>query len=181
MSPRAQRMRVVLPAVIALGANLGDREGTLRSAVAEIAALDGVSVVAASGIVESFAVKPEGVDEAAPNYLNAVLLVRSALGPQELLDALNRIEAEHGRVRAERWCDRTLDLDLIDFGGFEEQTERLTLPHPRAWERPFVLVPWLEVAPKAELRGHGRIDALAASNSDQVWSFPAAPLWAVPA
>ena len=179
MSPRAQRMRVVLPAVIALGANLGDRERTLRSAVAEIAALDGVSVVAASGIVESFAVKPEGVDEAAPDYLNAVLLVRSALGPEALLDALNHIEAEHGRVRAERWGDRTLDLDLIDFGGFSEQTERLTLPHPRAWERPFVLVPWLEVAPKAELRGHGRIDALAASHSDEVWPFPAAPLWAV--
>ena len=177
MSPRAQRMRVVLPAVIALGSNLGDREGNLRSAVAAIAALDGVTVTAASGIVESFAVKPAGVDEAAPNYLNAVLLARSSLDPEQLLDALNRIEAEHGRVRAERWGDRTLDLDLIDFGGIAQTSDRLTLPHPRAWERPFVLVPWRQVDPGAELRGHGRIDALPASDSADVWEFAAAPLW----
>ncbi len=179
MSPRAQRMRVVLPAVIALGANLGPREETLRSAVAAIAALDGVTVVAASGIVESHAVKPDGVDERSPDYLNAVLLVRSALDPEQLLDELNRIEAEHGRVRAERWGDRTLDLDLIDFGGIAQNTERLTLPHPRAWERPFVLVPWREVAPEAELRGHGRIAALPASESAEVRPYAAAPLWQV--
>ena len=170
-------MRVVLPAVIALGSNLGDREGNLRSAVADIAALDGVTVMAASGIVESHAVKPAGVDAAAPDYLNAVLLARSALAPEQLLDELNRIEAEHGRVRAERWGDRTLDLDLIDFGGLARDTERLTLPHPRAWERPFVLVPWRQVQPGAELRGRGAIDSLAASDSAEVWDFAAAPLW----
>ncbi len=170
------RKRIWLPAVIALGSNLGDREANLRAAVAEIAALDGVRLVAASGIVESHAVKPQGVDEAAPNYLNAVVLVSSALMPEELLDALNLIETEHGRVRVERWGDRTLDLDIVTFGSMTVASERLTLPHPRAWERPFVIVPWLQADPAAILPGHGRIDGLAAATSDEVWTFEAAPL-----
>ncbi len=170
------RQRVVLPAVIALGSNLGDREDNLRAAIADIAALDGVVVTAASGIVESFALKPEGVDEAAPNYLNAVVLVQSAQLPEQLLDSLNRIEAEHGRVRAERWGDRTLDLDIITFGSITQQTDRLTLPHPRAAERPFVVVPWLQADPEATLPGVGRVDALPAATSHEVWPFAAASL-----
>lgn len=171
------RTRVVLPAVIALGSNLGDREENLRTAVAEIAAIDGVTVVAASGIVESHAWKPAGVDEDAPNYLNAVLVVRSALLPEQLLDELNRIEAEHGRVRAERWGDRTLDLDIVTFGAMRIASERLTLPHPRAWQRPFVIVPWLQVEPGARLADHGPIVELAAATSDEVWPYEANPLW----
>jgi 2-amino-4-hydroxy-6-hydroxymethyldihydropteridine diphosphokinase len=170
------RQRVVLPAVIALGSNLGDRENNLRAAIADIAALDGVRVTAASGIVESFALKPEGVDEAAPNYLNAVVVVQSALLPEELLDALNRIEAEHGRVRAERWGDRTLDLDIISFGSITQHSERLTLPHPRAAERPFVIVPWLQADAAATLPGIGRVDSLPAATSAEVWPFVTAPL-----
>ncbi|WP_394770906.1 2-amino-4-hydroxy-6-hydroxymethyldihydropteridine diphosphokinase [Lacisediminihabitans sp.] len=170
------RQRIVLPAVIALGSNLGDREANLRDAVREIGSLDGVIVTAVSGIVESHAVKPDGVDESSPNYLNAVVLVRSALHPDDLLDALNRIEAEHGRVREERWGDRTLDLDIVAFDGLRRDDERLTLPHPRAWQRPFVLVPWLQADPDAELSGHGRVDALAAAVSPEVWAFDAAPL-----
>jgi 2-amino-4-hydroxy-6-hydroxymethyldihydropteridine diphosphokinase len=170
------RRRVRLPAVIALGSNLGDRVVNLRAAVADIGALDGVRMVAASGLVESHALKPEGVDEAAPNYLNAVVLVSSALDPDELLTALNRIETEHGRVRAERWGDRTLDLDIIAFGSMTLDTERLTVPHPRVWERPFVVVPWLQVEPDAILPGRGRIDALPAARSDEVWAFAAEPL-----
>ncbi|MBK4348480.1 2-amino-4-hydroxy-6-hydroxymethyldihydropteridine diphosphokinase [Lacisediminihabitans changchengi] len=171
------RTRVVLPAVIALGSNLGDREDNLRAAVADIAAIDGVTVEAASGIVESHAWKPAGVDEDAPNYLNAVLLVRSALLPEQLLDELNRIEAEHGRVRVERWGDRTLDLDIVSFGAMRITSERLTLPHPRAWERPFVIVPWLQAEPGARLPEHGPIAELAAASSDEVWPFAASPLW----
>jgi 2-amino-4-hydroxy-6-hydroxymethyldihydropteridine diphosphokinase len=172
------RRRVVLPAVIALGANLGDREGNLRAAVREIEAIDGVTVTAASGIVQSHAVKPTGTDAEAPDYLNAVILVQSALHPEQLLRELNRIEEEHGRVRTERWGDRTLDLDIIDFAGLNRQGETLTLPHPRAWERPFVLVPWLQVQPDAEIAGHGRIAALAAAHSPEVQTFAAAPLTA---
>lgn len=167
----------MLPAVIALGSNLGDREDNLRAAVRDIAALGGVTVTAVSGIVQSHAVKPTGTDTEAPDYLNAVMLVQSALHPEALLIELNRIEAEHGRVRVERWGDRTLDLDIISFAGLERHTDDLTLPHPRAWERAFVIVPWLQVDPDAELRGHGRIDALVVATSREVWACDAPPLW----
>jgi 2-amino-4-hydroxy-6-hydroxymethyldihydropteridine diphosphokinase len=93
-----------------------------------------------------------------------------------LLGELNRIEAEHGRVRAERWGDRTLDLDIVTFASFTQDDERLILPHPRAWQRPFVIVPWLQVQPDATLPGHGRIADLAAAHSDEVWSYVASPL-----
>lgn len=166
----------MLPAVIALGSNLGDREENLRAAVRAIAAIEGVAVTAASGIVESHAIKPAGTDARAPDYLNAVILVQSALHPEQLLVELNRIEVEHGRIRAERWGDRTLDLDIVDFAGLSRHSETLTLPHPRAWERSFVVVPWLQVQPDAETVDHGRIDELAAAHSSQVWTFEAAPL-----
>jgi len=159
-----------------MGGNLADREATLRAALADIAALDGVRLVAASGIVGSHAVKLAGIDQQAADYLNCVVIVSSALTPGELLTELNRIEAAHGRVRAERWGDRTLDLDLITFGSFLEESERLTVPHPRAWQRPFVIVPWLQVDPDARLPGHGRIDQLAAAHSADVWTFSAEPL-----
>jgi 2-amino-4-hydroxy-6-hydroxymethyldihydropteridine diphosphokinase len=170
------RRRIVSPAVIALGSNLGDREANLRHALRAMDALDGVMVTAASGIVESHAVKPEGVDAAAPSYLNAVALVKSELPAERLLDELNRIEVESGRVREERWGDRTLDLDIVTFGVLSADTERLTLPHPRAWQRPFVIVPWLQVDPDATIQGRGRIDALEAAISSEVWAFGAAPL-----
>jgi 2-amino-4-hydroxy-6-hydroxymethyldihydropteridine diphosphokinase len=167
----------VLPAVIALGSNLGNREDNLRAAVHDIDALDGVTVTAVSGIVQSHAVKPTGTDAEAPAYLNAVMLVQSALHPEALLEELNRIEADHGRVRGERWGDRTLDLDIIDFAGLQRDTDDLTLPHPRASERAFVIVPWLQVDPDAEILGHGRIDSLAVAHSDEAWPFRVPALW----
>ncbi len=170
------RRPLTLPAVIAIGSNLGDREANLRAAVADIAALDGVVVTAASGIVESSAVKPDGVDATAPSYLNAIVLVDSAQPPEQLLDSLNRIEAEHGRVRTVRWGDRTLDLDIVTFGNIEQSTDRLVLPHPRASERAFVIVPWLQADPAATLPGYGAIAGLAAARSDEVRTFAAAPL-----
>ncbi|CAN5215129.1 hypothetical protein BH09ACT6_BH09ACT6_06080 [soil metagenome] len=160
---RQERLRVTLPAVIALGSNLGDREATLRSAVAEVGALDGVIVDSVSSLYETDALKPQGVDLSAPSYLNAVMLVRSALTPHQLLDALQTIEQAHDRVRVERWGDRTLDLDIIAFADLEQYDDVLTLPHPRAFERAFVLAPWHEIQPKAELTGHGSIARLLAS------------------
>lgn len=149
-------------AVVALGANLGDREATLRAALADLDAADGIRVVAVSPLVESVAVTLEGPDADRPAYVNGVALVESERAALELLDLLQRIEADHGRVRAERWGDRTLDLDLVDMDGAVLDAERLTLPHPRAAERDFVLGPWLAVDPDAHLPGHGRVDLLLA-------------------
>lgn len=170
------RMRVVLPAVIALGSNQGDREATIRSAVRDIDAIDGVRVTAASGLVGSSALKPGGVDQSAPGYLNAVVLVSSALSPEELLQRLQDIENTHGRVRLERWGDRTLDLDLIDFAGLQRDTPELILPHPRAWERSFVLAPWAQVDGHARIVGRGLVADLLASATDAVWPVETAPL-----
>jgi 2-amino-4-hydroxy-6-hydroxymethyldihydropteridine diphosphokinase len=162
--------------VVALGSNLGDREATLRAAVRDIDAIDGLTVVAVSGLVESHAVKTGGVDESAPSYLNAVLLATGDLAPRRVLDELQRIELSHGRVREERWGDRTLDLDLIACENVVTDSERLTLPHPRAWERAFVLAPWAELQPDADIPGRGPIAELLAAASDSVWDYPAAPL-----
>ncbi|MEP6481890.1 MAG: 2-amino-4-hydroxy-6-hydroxymethyldihydropteridine diphosphokinase [Rhodoglobus sp.] len=159
---RQQRMQVDLPAVIAIGSNLGDREAIIRDAVRAIDALPGVVVVRASGLVETAALKPEGVDEHAPAYLNAVVAVRSAIGALQLLDALRGIETEFGRVRDVRWGDRTLDLDIVQFAGPPIDEPDLTVPHPRAWQRAFVLAPWLQIEPDATLPGHGRIADLLA-------------------
>jgi 2-amino-4-hydroxy-6-hydroxymethyldihydropteridine diphosphokinase len=155
-------MRVELPVVLSIGSNLGDREATIRAAVAEIGSLEGVTVTAASGLYESAAMKEGGEDATAPAYLNAVIAARSALHPQSLLDALAEIESRHGRVRAERWGDRTLDIDIVSFGGLRVDSDRLRIPHPRAAERAFVLAPWLEIQPEAVLPGLGRVDALLA-------------------
>lgn len=179
MLMREERLRVELPAVLSLGSNLGDREATLRDAVAEIAALDEVTMIAASSLVETAAVKLDGVDNTAPAYLNAVVAIRTTLDPEELLDALGAIELSHGRVRDERWGDRTLDIDIIDFGGLRVDSERLTLPHPRASARAFVLVPWLEIEPQAALLGIGRIDELPATTEASevdIHPFEARPL-----
>ena len=155
-------------AVIAFGANLGDREATIAAAVREIAEASGVDLVAVSPVYETAAIKDAGVDADAPSYLNGVVVVETVLPPHALLELLQRIELEHGRVRAEHWGDRTLDLDLIDVEGVVLDDERLTLPHPRAWQRAFVLAPWLDVEPDAELTGHGSIAALRAAAADEV-------------
>lgn len=173
---RQERLRVELPAVLSLGSNLGDREATIRSAIADIAHIDGVTVLAASGLVESSAVKLDGVDESAPAYLNAVVTIRTALDPDDLLTALNAIEQQHGRVREERWGDRTLDIDIVDFGGLRVDSDRLTLPHPRAADRSFVVVPWLEIEPHATLLARGRVADLPAAGVADLRSFPARPL-----
>jgi len=146
--------------VIALGSNLGDREGTLAFALRSIDAVEGVSVLRASRAFESVALKLSGADPDAPRYRNAVAIVRTGLEPHALLDELQRIEAEHGRQRRERWGDRTLDLDLIAYGDLRLDDERLVVPHPRAAERDFVLAPWLDADPGAVLPGRGPVREL---------------------
>jgi 2-amino-4-hydroxy-6-hydroxymethyldihydropteridine diphosphokinase len=149
-------------AVVALGANLGDREQTLAAAVEELRRMPLVTVVTASAPIESIAVTSRGVDPDAPGYLNAVALVTTRLAPTILLAYLHGIEERHGRVRRERWGDRTLDLDLIAYDDVISDTETLTLPHPRAAERDFVLEPWLSLDPHAVLPGSGRVADLLA-------------------
>lgn len=155
-------------AVVALGANLGDRADTLTAAVRDIARLPLVDEIVVSPQIESAAVTLDGVDEAAPAYLNAVALVTTRLAPTVLLSLLHRIEAAHGRERSQetRWGDRTLDLDLIAFGDVQAHTPSLTLPHPRAAGRDFVLAPWATVDPDAELPGVGRVADLLAALRD---------------
>jgi 2-amino-4-hydroxy-6-hydroxymethyldihydropteridine diphosphokinase len=145
-------------AVIALGANLGDRAATLEEALRDLARLPLVIDVRASAPVETVAVTLDGPDASAPAYLNSVAVIRTRLAPSVLLAYLHAIEARHGRERRERWGDRTLDLDLVSYGDVRSDEPGLTLPHPRAHEREFVLAPWLTVDPDAELPGIGRVD-----------------------
>ena len=154
--------RPAVDAVVALGANLGDRAAVLSEAIADLRRLPLVEAVRASPAIESVAVRPDGPDASAPAYLNAVALVTTRLAPTVLLTYLHAIEAQHGRERRERWGDRTLDLDLIAYGDVRSDDPALLLPHPRAAERAFVLEPWLSLDPDAELPGAGRVDALLA-------------------
>lgn len=148
--------------VLALGSNLGDRRAILADAVERIRAIPGVFIRAVSPFVESVAVRTTGPDADAPPYLNGVIVGHTYLEPHRLLDATAAIEDELGRVRAERWGDRTIDIDLIEVGNRRVSDERLTLPHPRAAERAFVLEPWLAVDPGARLTGVGPVsEALA--------------------
>ncbi|WP_311244754.1 2-amino-4-hydroxy-6-hydroxymethyldihydropteridine diphosphokinase [Microbacterium sp. WCS2018Hpa-23] len=153
--PRPGRDEAV--AVVAFGANLGDRQSTIRAAAERIARLPLVSDVRLSPLIETVALRLDGPDPEAPGYVNAVAFVTTRLAPSILLGMLHAIEDEHGRERHERWGDRTLDLDLIAYGDESSDDERLQLPHPRAFERLFVLEPWLELDADAELPGRGRV------------------------
>jgi 2-amino-4-hydroxy-6-hydroxymethyldihydropteridine diphosphokinase len=145
-------------AVLSVGANLGDRLGTLQGCVQAISRLPDTDVLAVSPVYET---APVG-GPPQPDYLNAVLLIRTGLAPRDLLTAIGGIEARFGRVRAERFGPRTLDVDIISYAGQVSDDPELTLPHPRAHERMFVLLPWSDLEPTAELPGHGPIAALAA-------------------
>ena len=136
--------------VLSLGSNLGDRLAHLQAAVTLLAVTPGV--VAVSPVYET---DPVGGPEQEP-YLNAVVLV-SAGDPFALWRFTSAVEASRSRERAVRWGPRTLDIDLISVAGQQVTTPALTLPHPRAAERAFVLVPWLDLDPAAELPGSGRV------------------------
>jgi 2-amino-4-hydroxy-6-hydroxymethyldihydropteridine diphosphokinase len=97
-----------------------------------------------------------------PDYLNAVLIVRTGLRPRDLLEAAHGIEAEFGRVRGERFGPRTLDIDIITYEGEVSSDPVLTLPHPRAHERAFVLAPWRDIDAEAEVPGRGKVQDLLA-------------------
>ena len=156
----------VVPVLLAFGANLGDRGETILAAQRELSDAPGMTNFRASALHETVALTQDGPDPLAPKYINGVASAETTLGPHALLDLMQRLENTHGRVRNERWGDRTLDIDLILFGGRVITDERLTVPHPRAHERDFVLSPWLSLDPDAVLMGHGRVAELLASLGD---------------
>jgi 2-amino-4-hydroxy-6-hydroxymethyldihydropteridine diphosphokinase len=145
-------------AVLAVGTNLGDRLGTLQGCVQAIDRLPDTDVLAISPVYETVPVggPPQ------PDYLNAALSVQTGLRPRELLDAAHRVEANFGRVRGERFGPRTLDIDIISYADEISSDPVLTLPHPRAYQRAFVLAPWHDIDPQAELPGHGPVAQLLA-------------------
>ena len=149
--------------VFAMGANLGDPYATLCQALDLLDAHDEWRLDAVSS---AWATDPVGGPEGQPSYLNAVGLAQVPFGPATLLGLFHVVEAACGRVRLERWGPRTLDLDLIAFDDLVSDDPWLTLPHPRAHERAFVVQPWLEVDPAASLAGVGRLDALDAARPD---------------
>ena len=145
-------MRPIRQAVLSLGSNLGDRHGKLQGAVSALEDTPEVTVVAISSVYET---DPVDAVEGSGKFLNAVVLIDTTLTVHTLLDRALAIEDAFGRERSEQGAPRTLDVDLIVVGPRVADDESLKLPHPRAHERGFVLVPWLEIDPEGEIPGRG--------------------------
>lgn len=143
-----------MKAVIALGANIGNPQENLDLAVALLREATDVKSVSSY-----YSTKPVGGPEQ-PDYLNAVCIIDSELPAMDLLSLLHGIEKSLGRERVVHWGPRTIDLDLIQYGGLLSKADELQLPHPRAHERRFVLQPWLEIEPDAILLTHGSVKEL---------------------
>ena len=141
-------------AVVSLGANLGDPRQQIHQAISELKEICRVNSL--STLIETEPIDAPGQ----PRYFNAIAIIETDLAPLDLLHHLQRIEQNGGRVRTVRNAARTIDLDLISFGELFLDSEELTLPHPRAHLRRFVLEPWLEIEPTAELPGYGSVREL---------------------
>jgi len=135
--------------VLSLGANLSDTIATLRGAVDALADTPGITVTDISSVYRTTPVEVNGDPQ--PDYHNLVVVGSTTLRPMELLARTSAIEVLFGRQRLHHHAPRTLDIDLIDVGDVDVNTPTLTLPHPRAFARAFVLVPWLEIVPNARL------------------------------
>jgi len=145
-------------AAIALGSNQGNRLETLQGAVDALAETDGLEIAAVSSVFET---DPVGGPQQ-PDYLNAVVVVLTTMSARDLLGRAHEIEQRFGRVRTQRWGPRTLDVDIVAVGDELVDEPDLVVPHPRAAERAFVLLPWLDADPDAALPGHGPIADLLA-------------------
>jgi 2-amino-4-hydroxy-6-hydroxymethyldihydropteridine diphosphokinase len=142
---------------LALGSNQGDRMSMLQGAIDELGRTGSVRIVAVSPVFETHPVG--GPDQ--PDFLNAVVVAETLLSPRALLERALDVELMFGRERIERWGPRTLDIDLLSMDDFVVDEPDLTLPHPRAHERPFVLVPWAALDPGAAVPGRGPVGVLA--------------------
>ena len=150
---------------LALGSNMGDSAAILQGAIGDLASVDGISVIGVSGTYET---DPVGGPEQDP-YLNAVVVAITDLDPWELLAVTQSIEQHWHRVRDVRWGPRTLDIDILAIDAETVDSDDLVVPHPRAHERAFVLVPWADVAPDAVIPGRGSVaDLLEAVGTDGV-------------
>ncbi|MER8045672.1 2-amino-4-hydroxy-6-hydroxymethyldihydropteridine diphosphokinase [Streptomyces sp. NPDC094032] len=148
-------------AVLAIGGNLGNRLETLQGAVDALEDTPGLRVKAVSRVYET---EPWGVEPGSqPSYLNAVVLVKTTLPPASLLERAHAVEEAFHRVRDERWGARTIDVDIITYADIVSDDPVLTLPHPRAHQRAFVLAPWHDVDPDALIPGHGTVAELLAA------------------
>ena len=150
-------------AVIALGSNLAEPARQVRAALSALAAHPQIQIEKTSSL---YVTAPVGYDDQ-PDFVNAVCSVRTSLDGVSLLAVLNRIEADFGRERTFRNAPRILDLDIIDFDGISSDDPHLTLPHPRAHERSFVMKPLAEILPDFVLSGHGRAADLAAALGEE--------------
>src|ERR1700692_3432555 len=156
--------------LIALGGNVGDVRATFQKAIVNICGM-------AQGVLKArssdYSTPPWGDEEQAP-FINACIEIETALDPHALLFTLHKIEARFGRDRASerRWGPRTLDLDLIAYDDVSIQRPELTLPHPRLFERAFVLVPLLEIAPDRVIAGRSIASALAQLSTEAIERLP---------
>ncbi|MFH8465503.1 2-amino-4-hydroxy-6-hydroxymethyldihydropteridine diphosphokinase [Streptomyces sp. NPDC017991] len=148
-------------AVISLGSNLGNRLETLQGAIDALEDTPGVRVKAVSPVYET---EPWGVAaDSQPSYFNAVVVLKTTLPPSSLLERAHAVEEAFHRVRDERWGPRTIDVDIVAYADVVADDPTLTLPHPRAHERAFVLAPWNDVEPEAQLPGRGPVAQLLAA------------------
>ncbi|WP_381795353.1 2-amino-4-hydroxy-6-hydroxymethyldihydropteridine diphosphokinase [Streptomyces niveus] len=148
-------------AVISLGSNLGNRLETLQGAIDALEDTPGLRVKAVSPVYET---QPWGVEPGSqPSYFNAIVVVKTTLPPSSLLERAQAVEEAFDRVRVERWGPRTIDVDIVAYADVVSDDPVLTLPHPRAHQRAFVLVPWHDVEPEALLAGRGTVSELLAA------------------
>ncbi|MGA9748289.1 MAG: 2-amino-4-hydroxy-6-hydroxymethyldihydropteridine diphosphokinase [Nocardioides sp.] len=155
-------MHPIRRCVLAIGSNLGDRITYLQGAVASLADTPEVWLTEVSPVYES---EPVDAPDGSKDFLNAVVLADTTLSARTLLDRALAIEDAYGRERGERGAPRTLDVDLIVVGDRRASEEDLVLPHPKAHERAFVLAPWNDVEPDAELLDQGPVAELLAKAS----------------
>jgi 2-amino-4-hydroxy-6-hydroxymethyldihydropteridine diphosphokinase len=145
-------------AVVALGSNLGNRLETLQGAIDALEDTPGVRIKAVSPVYET---EPWGVEPGSqPAYFNAVVVLKTTLPPSSLLERAHAVEEAFHRVRDEHWGPRTLDVDIVSYAEVVSDDPQLTLPHPRAHERAFVLAPWHDLDPEAQLPGRGTVAGL---------------------
>lgn len=145
-----------MKATVGLGSNLGDRLANLQFAIDSLNATVGTQVHSISPVFETDPVGGPTQDD----YLNAVAVVKTILSPEQLLDATQQIELAAHRERSERWGSRTLDLDLLAMDNLTLNSQNLVLPHPRAHERGFVLLPWSMLDPNYFVPGHRSVAEL---------------------
>jgi len=157
-------------ALIALGGNVGDVRPTFQKAIVNICGMTQAALLARSS---DYATPPWG-DEKQANFINACIEIDTSLDPHALLFTLHKVETKFGRDRAHerRWGPRTLDLDLIAYDDVSMQEPELTLPHPRLFERAFVLVPLAEIAPDRMIAGRSLASALAALSTEGIERLP---------